>query len=93
MDNKTAIQEYIERLRNLNKALATNTAHNRAVKAAYVHSIMIAQECLEKERQQIEEAYKQGDEDGFHSTESVSDYEIEGPSDYLASNYFNQTYQ
>lgn len=47
---------------------------------------------IQKEREQIEEAYKQGDEDGFHSTESQSDYELEGRSSYLASKYYTQTY-
>lgn len=50
-------------------------------------------QALQMEREQIEEAYKQGDEDGFHSTESQSDYELEGRSSYLASQYYTQTYE
>ena len=48
---------------------------------------------LEKEKQQIKEAYIQGDEDGFHSIESQSDYEIEGRSDYVAEKYFNSIFK
>ena len=47
---------------------------------------------LEKEKQQIKDAYIQGDEDGFHSTESQADYEIEGRSDYLSEKYFNSIF-
>ena len=50
-------------------------------------------QALQMEREQIEEAYKQGDEDGYHSTESMADYEIEGRSNYLASNYYTQTFK
>ena len=49
-------------------------------------------ELLEKEKSQIKDAYLQGDEDGFHSTESQSDYEIEGRSDYVSEQYFNSIY-
>jgi hypothetical protein len=44
------------------------------------------------EREQIEEAYMQGDEDGFHSTESQYDYEAEGRSKHLAEQYYTQTF-
>jgi hypothetical protein len=47
---------------------------------------------LEKEKQQIKDAYLQGDEDGFHSTESQADYEIEGRSDYVSEQYFQLVY-
>jgi hypothetical protein len=47
---------------------------------------------LEKEKQQIKDAYSQGDEDGFHSTESQADYEIEGRSDYVSEQYFQSVY-
>ncbi len=49
-------------------------------------------ELLDKEKQQIKNAYLQGDEDGFHSTESVSDYEIEGRSEYVAEKYYSSVY-
>ena len=53
----------------------------------------LKQEQAEKmERQQIKDAYLQGDEDGFHSTESQFDYEIEGRSDYVSEQYFNSVY-
>jgi hypothetical protein len=44
------------------------------------------------EKQQIKDAYSQGDEDGFHSTESQADYETEGRSDYLSEQYFQSVY-
>jgi hypothetical protein len=47
---------------------------------------------LEKERQQIIDAYIQGDEDGYHSIVSQSDYEIEGRSEYLGEKYYNETF-
>jgi len=47
---------------------------------------------LDKEKQQIKDAYSQGDEDGFHSTEGQADYEIEGRSDYLSEQYFQSVY-
>lgn len=84
MDNKTAMQELLEWVMEF---------EDKPVKPTLTNIKEKIWQLLPKERQQIEEAYKQGDEDGFHSTESVSDYEIEGRSDYLASNYFNQTYQ
>ena len=56
-------------------------------------NIYKAKDWKQMEREQIEEAYKQGDEDGFHSTESMADYEIEGRSNYLASKYFTQTFK
>ena len=49
-------------------------------------------ELLEKEKQQIKDAYLQGNEDGFHSTESMADYEIEGRSDYVSEIYYNSVY-
>jgi hypothetical protein len=49
-------------------------------------------ELLDKEKQLIKDAYLQGDEDGFHSTESMADYEIEGRSDYVAEKYYNSIY-
>lgn len=51
------------------------------------------QEQAEKmEKQQIKDAYIQGDEDGFHSTESHADYEIESRSDYVSEKYFQSVY-
>lgn len=47
---------------------------------------------LEKEKQQIKDAYLQGDEDGFHSTESMADYEIECRSDYVSEKYYTSVY-
>jgi folate-dependent tRNA-U54 methylase TrmFO/GidA len=47
---------------------------------------------LDKEKQQIKDAYSQGDEDGFHSAESQADYEIEGRSDYVSEQYFQSVY-
>ena len=47
---------------------------------------------LEKEKQQIKDAYLQGDEDGFHSTESMADYDVEGRSDYVSEKYYNSVY-
>lgn len=47
---------------------------------------------LEKEKEQIKQAYLQGDEDGFYSTESQADYEIEGRSDYVSEKYFQSAY-
>lgn len=49
-------------------------------------------ELLEKEKQQIINAYIQGDEDGYHSIVSQSDYEIEGRSEYLGEKYYNETF-
>ena len=48
---------------------------------------------LQMEREQIEEAYKQGDEDGYHSTESQSDYEAEGRSKCIAEQYYSKTFK
>ena len=44
------------------------------------------------EKRQIKDAYIQGDEDGFHSTESQADYEIEGRSDYVANEYYQSVF-
>jgi uncharacterized membrane protein len=52
----------------------------------------IYSKALQMEREQIEEAYMQGDEDGFHSTESQYDYEAEGRSKHLAEQYYTQTF-
>ena len=49
-------------------------------------------ELLDKEKQQIKDAYMQGDEDGFHSTESQSDYENEGRSKYFSEKYYIDVY-
>ena len=37
-----------------------------------------------KEERFLKDAYIQGNEDGFHSTESQSDYETEGRDEYYA---------
>jgi hypothetical protein len=50
------------------------------------------EQALQIERDQIEEAYMQGDEDGFNSTESKYDYEAEGRSKYLAEQYYTQKF-
>ena len=52
----------------------------------------ILEKAIEMEKQQIKDAYSQGDEDGFHSTEGQADYEIEGRSDYLSEQYFQSVY-
>lgn len=59
-------------------------------------SVMIIDKCkalLPKERQDIEDAYNQGDEDGYHFTGSVSDYESAGRGKQAAANYFTQTFK
>lgn len=46
-----------------------------------------------KEKQLLKDAFLQGDEYGFHSTESKSDYETESRSEYISEKYFNETFK
>lgn len=71
---QTAVNQFIKRLQSLHIALPTNTAHNRAVKGAYVHAIMIAKEYLQMEREQIEEAFNAGDCNGTFETINRKQY-------------------
>lgn len=45
-----------------------------------------------KEERLLKDAYIQGNEDGFHSIESQSDYEIEGRNEYYAENYIKSVF-
>lgn len=45
-----------------------------------------------KEERLLKDAYIQGNEDGFHSTESQSDYEIEGRDAYYAEKYIRDVF-
>ncbi len=48
--------------------------------------------CQIKEERLLKDAYIQGNEDGFHSIESQSDYEIEGRDEYYAENYIKNVF-
>ena len=69
----TALEILIEDLRATHTAIPTNTKENRRVKGAYVDAIQIAKSLLPKEREQIEEAWKNGEHDGYENI-SASDY-------------------
>ena len=45
-----------------------------------------------KEERLLKDAYIQGNEDGFHSTESQSDYETEGRDEYYAEKYIRDVF-
>ena len=45
-----------------------------------------------KEERLLKDAYIQGNEDGFHSTESMSDYEVEGRDEYYAEKYIRDIF-
>ena len=45
-----------------------------------------------KEERFLKDAYIQGNEDGFHSTESQSDYETEGRDEYYAEKYIRDVF-
>ena len=45
-----------------------------------------------KEERFLKDAYIQGNEDGFHSTESQSDYETEGRHEYYAEKYIRDVF-
>lgn len=42
------MNEFIERLQKLSKAIPTNTKENRAIKDAYTHAIVIAKEYTDR---------------------------------------------
>ena len=78
MEKKTAMEELIAELKATHTAIPTNTKENRRVKGAYVDAIQKTKSLLPKEREQIEEAWKNGEQDGY---KNIS-----------ASDYFTQTY-
>lgn len=83
MENKqTAVDWLYEKIKS-------HFEHDGDLLESLIITISIAKQ---KEREQIEEAYMQGDEDGFHSTESQYDYEAEGHSKHLAEQYYTQTF-
>ena len=45
-----------------------------------------------KEERLLKDAYIQGNEDGFHSTESQSDYETEGRDEYYVEKYIRDVF-
>lgn len=52
----------------------------------------VFKQALEMEKQQIENAYKQGHEDGYYFEGSSFDYEGEGLENHLAETYYKETY-
>ena len=64
--------------------------NNRNWSADFVFGII--DKLLQKEKQQIVNAYMQGEEDGYHFLGSQSDYESAGRNEYLAETYFNETF-
>jgi folate-dependent tRNA-U54 methylase TrmFO/GidA len=89
MSKQTVLQELISEFEEIKK-----TKCKTLQEVIFFDGVLaiIEAKYLDKEKQQIKDAYSQGDEDGFHSTESQSDYEIEGRSGYLSEQYFQSVY-
>jgi hypothetical protein len=91
MSKQTAVQWLIEQIKEYDFADIKDQENYIIKIPAWV--LTEKQEKAESmEKQQIKDAYLQGDEDGFHSTESQADYEIEGRSDYVSEQYFQSVY-
>jgi hypothetical protein len=89
MSKQTVLQELISEFEEIKK-----TKCKTLQEVIFFDGVLaiIEAKYLDKEKQQIKDAYLQGDEDGFHSTESQADYEIESRSDYVSEQYFQSVY-
>ena len=86
---QSSIEWLIDNLKENRNNLAENIFEIILSEAQLESLIELSKEIHKKE---IEDAYYQGHEDGYHFIGSVSDYEVEGLENYLSEQYYTEKY-
>ena len=93
---KTAMQNHIADMKKIQEMVKSKNL-DKDLEVTILESIEgcieNAESFLETEKQLLKNAYLQGDEYGFYSTESMSDYETESRSEHISEKYFNETFK
>ena len=93
---KTAMQNHIADMKKIQEMVKSKNL-DKDLEVTILESIEgcieNAESFLETEKQLLKNAYLQGDEYGFYSTESRSDYETESRSEHISEKYFNETFK